>query len=99
MYMHIVMMEFSPAAGPDFFAQVQAFAKRIPEECSGVNIYHFGANEADRSSGYSHAVVSVFESAAEHDRYQISPVHVQMKTYMGPFIQRIAVYDGGTLQA
>ncbi|MDH5857926.1 Dabb family protein [Lampropedia aestuarii] len=91
------MMEFTAAAGPEFFAQVQAFAKRILQECTGVQLYHFGANEADRSSGYSHAVVSVFESSAEHDRYQISPAHVEMKAYMGPFIQRIAVYDGGAL--
>lgn len=97
MYMHIVMMEFTPEAGPAFFAQVQVFGTRIVQECRGVQLYHFGANEADRSSGYSHAVVSVFESASDHDRYQVSPVHLEMKAYMGPLIQRIAVYDGAAL--
>lgn len=97
MYIHIVMMEFTPDAGPDFFSQVQAFSKRILQECTGVTTYHFGANEADRSNGYSHAVISIFENAAEHDSYQISPVHVEMKKLMLPFIQRMAVFDSPTL--
>lgn len=94
MYMHIVMMEFSPEAGPEFFRQVEAYAARIHQECTGVKIYHFGVNEADRANGYTHAVVSAFEDSPAHDSYQVSPVHVEMKTYMGPYIQRLAVFDG-----
>ncbi|MOA04793.1 Stress responsive A/B Barrel Domain protein [compost metagenome] len=94
MYMHLVMMEFSPAAGAEFFARVEAYAERIRQECKGVNVYHFGANEAARSQGYAHAVVSAFESAQAHDDYQVSPAHVEMKSYMGAFIQRMVVFDG-----
>lgn len=94
MYMHLVMMEFSPAADLAFFARVQAYAERIRQECKGVTIYHFGSNEAARSLGFMHAVVSAFESAQAHDDYQVSPAHVEMKTYMGGFIQRMVVFDG-----
>ncbi|MNE98127.1 Stress responsive A/B Barrel Domain protein [compost metagenome] len=59
-----------------------------------MNVYHFGANEAARSQGYAHAVVSAFESAQAHDDYQVSPAHVEMKSYMGAFIQRMVVFDG-----
>ncbi len=94
MYMHIVMMEFTPDADPEFFRQVEAYAVRIRQECADVTLYHCGANEAARSDGYSHAVVSVFKDAAAHDAYQVSPAHVEMKAYMGPYIHRLVVYDG-----
>lgn len=94
MYTHIVMMEFAKDADQTFFDKVGMFSQRIRAECHGVIAYDFGLNEAARSGGYTHAVVSVFSDAAAHDDYQISPVHVDMKTYMGPFIQRIVVFDG-----
>lgn len=94
MYMHIVLMEFISDAGPEFFSRVQAYAERIRQECAGVRSYHLGANEAARADGYTHAVASVFTDAAAHDAYQVSPVHVEMKTYMGPFIRRLVVFDG-----
>jgi quinol monooxygenase YgiN len=94
MYMHIVMMEFSPSADTEFFGRVQAYADRIRAECQGVNMYHFGANGAARADGLTFAVVSAFEDAAQHDAYQVSPAHQEMKAYMGPYIRRMAVFDG-----
>lgn len=94
MFMHIVMMEFIPDAGPEFYRQVEAYALRIRQECADTLIYHFGINEAARSAGYTHAVVSAFQGAAAHDAYQVSQAHVEMKNYMGPYIHRMAVYDG-----
>ncbi len=94
MYMHIVMMEFVPGTDAAFFQKVEDYAERIRRECQGVRLYHFGANEAARSQGYTHAVVSAFDDAPTHDAYQVSKAHVEMKTYMGPSIQRLVVYDG-----
>ena len=94
MYMHIVMMEFSADAGPAFFQKVEEYAVRIRQECANVSIYHFGANEAARAEGFTHAVVSAFKDSAAHDAYQVSPAHVEMKGYMGPLIQRLVAFDG-----
>lgn len=94
MYMHIVMMEFIPDAGPEFFRQVEAYAVRIRQECADVSLYHFGTNEAARADGYTHALVSAFKDSPAHDIYQISPAHMEMKTFMGPYIQRLVVFDG-----
>lgn len=94
MYMHIVMMELSPSAGTDFMERVQAYADRIRKECQGVKIYHFGPNEATRADGLTYAVVSAFGDTLLHDAYQISPAHQEMKAYMSPYIQRMAVFDG-----
>lgn len=94
MYLHIVMMEFSADAGPEFFSQVEAYATRIRQECADVKMYHFGRNEAARADGLTHAVASGFKDSAAHDAYQISPAHVEMKAYMGPYIKRMAVFDG-----
>ena len=87
-------MEFSKDADQTFFDKVGMFSQRIRAECRGVIAYDFGQNEAARSGGYTHAVVSLFSAAAAHDDYQVSSVHVDMKTYMSPFIQRIVVFDG-----
>lgn len=87
------MMGFTPDTGIEFFATVEAFADRIRKECPDVEIYHFGVNEAARANGYTHAVVSAFKDSAAHDAYQTSPAHVEMKTYMGPHILRIVVFD------
>lgn len=94
MYMHIVMMEFTPEAGDEFFRTVEAFAERIRQECTDVMVYHFGLNEAARSDGYTHAVVSAFKDSPAHNTYQVSPAHVDMKAYMGPYIKRLVVFDG-----
>ena len=96
MYMHIVMMSFAPSAGSEFFEKVEAYAARIRQECANLNLYYFGPNEAARANGYTHAVVSTFTDSQAHDTYQVSPAHVEMKAYMGPYIQQIAVFDGAT---
>ncbi|RMX10039.1 Dabb family protein [Vandammella animalimorsus] len=94
MYMHIVMLELSATCDAQFFDTVNAYAQRIRHECQGVRLYQFTANEASRSQGYSHAVISAFDSAALHDAYQTSQAHQAMKAYMAPFIERLAVFDG-----
>jgi hypothetical protein len=39
-------------------------------------------------------VVAAFADEAAHDRYQVSPAHQEMKTYMAGFIERLVVFDG-----
>lgn len=94
MFLHVVMMAFNDKADAEFFRRVDEYADRIRRECRAVLIYDFGTNQADRSDGLDYAVVAGFESSEAHDQYQISDAHVAMKTYMGPFIDRIVVFDG-----
>ncbi|KCB24866.1 Dabb family protein [Bordetella hinzii] len=94
MFLHVVMLQLSGAADAAFHARVQAYCRRILAECDGVLGYSFGVNQASRSDGLGHAVVAAFEDGPAHDRYQVSPVHQEMKTYMAGFIERLVVYDG-----
>lgn len=94
MYLHVVMMAFDDSADAAFFATVRHYGERIRAECEGVLGYTLTENEADRSGGHTHALVSQFVSAAAHDAYQISPVHQEMKAWMGPKIRQIVVFDG-----
>lgn len=92
MFIHVVMMSFKNAdAG--FHARVLAYADRVKAECEGLVHYLYGPNEATRADGLTHAVVSSFIDEAAHERYQASPVHQAMKTYMSGYIDRIAVFD------
>jgi hypothetical protein len=38
-------------------------------------------------------VIGVFDSSADHDRYQVSALHQEMKAFMSPHIVDIAVCD------
>jgi len=96
MFLHIVMLTFTEHANTRFIDTVNEYVVRIKQECKGVLLYHFGENIADRSQGYTHAVCAAFEDANAHDAYQVSSVHLAMKTYMAPYIQRIVVYDSTT---
>lgn len=94
MFIHLVMLEFKATADADFFAEVDRFAQRVRDECADVCLFEFGANEADRSQGYTHAVVSGFKDSNAHDVYQASAVHVAMKAFLLPYVERMVVFDG-----
>ncbi|MGE8620249.1 MAG: Dabb family protein [Achromobacter spanius] len=94
MFLHVVMLQLSPAADGDFHARVQGYCERILAECEGVSGYAFRPNQASRADGLTHAVVAAFTDSAAHDRYQVSPAHQEMKTYMADFIDRLVVFDG-----
>ncbi|MHA3904905.1 Dabb family protein [Castellaniella sp. WN] len=93
-FLHVVMMRFEEDVDERFHRQVEEHAQRVRRECAGVLMYHYGANVADRSQGYTHATSALFVDAAAHDAYQTSPAHVEMKRLMMDRIARIAVYDG-----
>jgi quinol monooxygenase YgiN len=94
MFMHIVLLKFNERADAEFHRKVQAFGERIRSECEDVLLFHVGENAADRSLGHTHAVISAFKSSEAHDRYQVSPAHVAMKAYLGPYTDQLVVYDG-----
>ena len=41
-------------------------------------------------------VIATFDTEADHERYQVSEVHTQMKSFMGPHIAGIVVCDVDT---
>ncbi len=89
MYYHVVMMRLAEAAGDEFHRRVAAHAARVRAECDGVLHYDCRENTAPRAKGFTHAVVSLFESPEAHHRYQHSAAHQEMKAYMLPFIADI----------
>lgn len=94
MFVHVVMLQLSSAADAGFHERVQVYCNRVLAECDGVAGYAFRPNQASRADGLTYAVVAAFADEAAHDRYQVSPVHQEMKTYMAGFIERLVVFDG-----
>ena len=92
MFYHTVVMQLTDA-NPNFLAQVTEFEARILAELDYVRAYHFGSNLASRAKHYQWAVIAVFDSAADHDRYQVSTVHQEMKAFMMPHIADWVVCD------
>src|SRR3712207_2045872 len=90
-FLHVVMMQFTETADGEFRRRVLAYTQRVRDELPYVRSYHFGRNVAERGRNYPWAVIGVFDTSADHDRYQVSPVHQEMKAYMTPFIREIVV--------
>lgn len=93
MFHHVVLMKFTEHAGPAFHAAVESFCDRVRSGTPRPQRYVYRNNIASRSEGLQHGIVAVFRNAAEHDLYQVSDVHQEMKAYMTPFIERIVVCD------
>ena len=94
MFYHVVLMRLTDA-GEAFLAHVRHYEDRVRRELPYVRDYRFGRNEASRANGYDWTVIATFDSAADHDRYQISAVHQEMKAFMTPHIADIVVCDYG----
>jgi hypothetical protein len=92
MFYHVVLMRLTDADDA-FLARVRGFAERIRRELPYVRDYQFGRNAADRARGLDWTVIATFGNSAEHDRYQVSPVHQEMKAFMTPHIADIVVCD------
>ncbi len=92
MFHHIVLMRLDNV-DQTFLARVRGYEQRIRAELPFVRSYHFGSNRASRSQGLTWAVVSVFDTASDHDRYQASDVHQEMKAFMSPHIADIVACD------
>jgi hypothetical protein len=61
-----------------------------------VRDYQFGRNVAARAKGFTWTMTGTFDSSANHDRYQVSALHQEMKAFMSPHIADIAACDYGT---
>lgn len=93
MFIHTVLMAFAPGTDSSFHSKVEDFADRVRHECDGVANYLYGENEANRSNGFTHAVVACFDDEEAHNRYQASTVHQEMKTFMATRIEHLIVFD------
>ena len=89
---HIVLMRLS-GIDDTFHSRVNSYVERVRSELPYVRSYAFLPNRADRSAGYDWAVLSTFDTIGDHERYQASPVHQEMKTYMTPFIDALISCD------
>jgi heme-degrading monooxygenase HmoA len=93
MFHHIVLMRFTADADAQFLSRAEHFCEQIRRSTPGLEHYVLRRNAASRADGLDWAIVSSFRSAADHDAYQVSDLHQQMKHYMTPFIERIVACD------
>lgn len=93
MFHHVVLMEFTPEADQRFLDRVEAYSEQIRRTAPNLIRYVFGRNLASRSDSLAWGIVSSFASATDHDTYQVSELHQEMKAYMAPYIARIVVCD------
>lgn len=80
---HIVLMRLS-GIDAAFHRHVMGYVERVRLELPYVRSYAFGPNLSNRSLGFDWAVLSTFDTAKDHDRYRISAIHQEMRSYMAP---------------
>lgn len=95
MFHHLVLMRLKD---PDraFHDRVNGFVERVRRELPYVRAYHYGRNVAGRAQGFDWAVIASFDSSADHDRYQVSPVHQEMKAFILPHVADLVACDYDT---
>lgn len=99
MFHHVVLMEFFFLADQIFLNKVEDFAEQVRRSTPKLHRYVFKQNIALRSDGLTHGIVSTFETSTDHDVYQVSPIHLEMKAYMAPFLSRVVVLDFDEVQS
>lgn len=92
MFYHLVMMRLT-GLDAGFHARVSSFVTRIRTELPYVRAYHFGPNVASGAKEFRWAALAVFDSSADHDRYEVSNVHQELKAFMAAHIADIIVCD------
>ena len=93
MFHHVVLMKFTPAADRAFHDRVEEYSEQLRRTTPRLERYVYRPNAASRSDGLTHVILATFSTGADHDAYQVSPLHQEMKAYMSPFIERIVVAD------
>jgi len=97
MFYHVVLLNLK-GLDPASLTNLHGFASRMRVELPFVREFHFGVNKATRSAQYGWTVVASFDNENDHERYQVSDVHQQMKAFLTPFIEDIVVADVETGQ-
>lgn len=92
MFYHVVLLNLK-GLGPDSLFSLNGFASRMRDELPYVREFYFGVNKASRAGKYGWTVVATFDNDGDHERYQASAVHQEMKAFLGPFIVDIVVAD------
>lgn len=92
MFFHVVLMQLTDIDDA-FLARVHDYAERIRGDLPYVRDYQFGRNVAARAKGFAWTVIGTFDSSADHDLYQISALHQEMKAFMSPYIVDIIACD------
>lgn len=93
MFHHVVLMKLSDEADSEFHATVERYCERIRRSSPHVRGYICQPNTASRRQEYTWAIVSGFDTEADHEAYQTSALHQEMAAYMAPFIERIVACD------
>lgn len=92
MFHHVVVMRIE-GADEAFHRRVEEYAARVRAELPYVLDYVYRPNLADRSGGYDWAILSSFASSEDHDRYQASDLHQEMKAFMSNRIAALIACD------
>ena len=93
MFFHMVLMSIKSETEDSFYEKVEDYANRIRTELPYVRKYSFTRNVASRAKGYNWVVYGLFDSEDDHEEYQISPVHQEMKAYIASFTDDMIACD------
>ena len=93
MFLHIVLMSVKSETEDSFYEKVEDYAHRVRTELAYVRKYSFTRNLASRARGYDWAVYGLFDSADDHEKYQMSSVHQEMKAFIASVVDDMVVCD------
>ena len=91
---HVVLFRFKADTPAEQIAQMQEAIHSLKGKVPTLRYIQFGPNLSDRSAGYSHVLVSRFDSLADVDAYIDHPDHVAVvRDIVKPWVESLAVAD------
>lgn len=93
MFRHVVLLRFNQPLEQRDYDDIVNSCVVMKKELAGILSLIFVANRSDRAQSYTHAFVADFFDQDAHDRYQQTPIHIQLKKKITKLSSDLVVLD------
>jgi len=92
---HVVMFKFKESATPANIKQVEEEFAKLPQKIGGIQSYEWGTNSSPEglNQGLTHCFILTFTSDKDRDAYLIHPAHKDFGKILGPYLDKVTVFD------
>ncbi|MDA0368232.1 MAG: Dabb family protein [Proteobacteria bacterium] len=88
-YYHVILERYTAPFTPDEQREIEEIYGRIRSEVAGCVGYHRGPNVSPFAQGHTHVHISIWETKAAHDAYQVHPLHDRLVDIIVPKLEAV----------
>ncbi len=88
-YYHVILERYTAPFTPDEQREIEEIYGRIRTEVAGCVGYHRGPNVSPFAQDYTHVHISIWDTKAAHDAYQVHPLHDRLVDIIVPKLEAV----------